>query len=758
MVDNPLQMNDWEIKRFLYAVLAIQLVIAGLIIVPITLGFDTPVLLRQVVGFVYLAFIPGVIILRILRLHNLGTVKTLVYSVGLSLAFSMFIGLFTNTLYPYIGIPEPLSTFLLTITITAAVVILCIIAYFRDRGFSNPTRLQVKGILSPPVLFLVLLPILSILGTSLVNYCQSTTLLLLLIAIIALVPVMIAFNRFIPSRLYPLAVITIAIALLYHQSLISTYFIGTGDIHWEYYLSELVRGSSYWDATFPSACNAMLSIMMLPTIYSNLLNIEAVWVFKAIYPLFFSLVPLGLYQVYKEQTERKIAFLSVFFFMSFTTFFTEMVSLTRQQLAELFLILLLLVMLDKKMGMTKRAALAIIFGASLVVSHYGLSYIFILYILVAWIVLKGFTLISSKRGWYANPGSTETTSIKSTNTPLGFSNTIITGTFVGLFIVIALAWYMYIASSSAFYSIVYVGEHIYTGVYTEVFDPAARDPVILLALGLGALEINTLQRQIALVLQYITQFFIVIGVIQLITLIVRRKTKFEPEYITMVFGSTIIILMCILLPYFASSLNMTRLYHISLIFLAPVCVLGGLTVFRGILRPFKFASPHVASSSLHTKLFLLLLIPYFLFNTGFTFQVTGDVPSSIPLSPDTFSHLITHEQDIAAAKWLSTMPGSASVWGDYCAYHLLYYDGFFPKGRANYFRPSFDDEGEIGVDETKIDDEGAIYLSYGNVAQNRIWVFSRSEKERIYKPVALENTEFPLYRNKIYDNGCSIYK
>lgn len=48
-----------------------------------TLGFDIT-MLRQIVGFIYLTFIPGFLILRVLKLNRLGIIDTLLHSVGLS--------------------------------------------------------------------------------------------------------------------------------------------------------------------------------------------------------------------------------------------------------------------------------------------------------------------------------------------------------------------------------------------------------------------------------------------------------------------------------------------------------------------------------------------------------------------------------------------------------------------------------------------------------------------------------------------------
>ena len=91
-INNPLQMNDWEIKKFLKLILAIQLAMLGVIGLDFT-GLQNPII-RQFVGFIYLTFVPGIIILRILRLRKLGNIETLLYTVGLSIATLMFTGLF----------------------------------------------------------------------------------------------------------------------------------------------------------------------------------------------------------------------------------------------------------------------------------------------------------------------------------------------------------------------------------------------------------------------------------------------------------------------------------------------------------------------------------------------------------------------------------------------------------------------------------------------------------------------------------------
>ncbi|MDY6895329.1 MAG: hypothetical protein SVO01_07950, partial [Thermotogota bacterium] len=86
-LNNPLQMNDWEIMRFLKVIFSIQLALWVVIGLDYT-SLQIPIL-RELISFIYLTFVPGILILRILKLHNLGNIETILYSVGLSIATLM---------------------------------------------------------------------------------------------------------------------------------------------------------------------------------------------------------------------------------------------------------------------------------------------------------------------------------------------------------------------------------------------------------------------------------------------------------------------------------------------------------------------------------------------------------------------------------------------------------------------------------------------------------------------------------------------
>lgn len=644
-------MNDWEIKKFLGIALVVQLLMLGLVGLS-ALGFGIPIL-TQIVGFIYLAFIPGLLILRIMKLHKLGKIETLMYSVGLSLAFSMFLGLFMNSVYPHIRIDKPISAWPLMGTMTVALLILSFVAYRRDKGFSTPTQFEWHQLLSPPVLLLISLPLLSVLGTQMVNIYHNNILLLVLIPLIALLPILVLFTKFIPHRLYPLAVMTIALALLYHWALISNYLTGY-DIHTEYYFANLVITNSLWDATITNSYNALLSIAMLAPTYSIICGMELTWVFKIIYPLFFSLVPLGIYQIYSRQIGSKVAFLAAFFFMSVITFYTEMVALARQQIAELFLVLILLIIISKSMNRLGRSVLCLTFGAAIVVSHYSVSYFFVFSLFIVLLIPFLSQRISahglSKGAKSAKAMNHRRHEIVESNSSVG--NRVITLSFTAFYGVVCLSWYMWQSGSSAFIAMVELTNHIATTFFTEFLSLMSSQ-----ALWLITTPTVSPLHEVTKYLYLFTQFLIAVGILDLV--LHWRQKKFDEEVSVFSLVSFIVLLAAVAVPYFAIALNTTRIYQLSLILLAPFCVTGAVAISRFLFRKRQL------TSKIPLKAVSILLAVFLLFSTGFVYEVAKDHPSSISLSQEwikrygdaeekaSFYGVYTSDEDVFSAKWLS---------------------------------------------------------------------------------------------------------
>jgi uncharacterized membrane protein len=654
------------------------------------IGFELSIF-RQIIGFIYLTFVPGYLLLKFFKSRGLDWLEIVLYSVGLSIAFLMFVGLSINALYPFIGIAKPISPFSLTITVSILVVVLWALSYKRGTTVLSAGEIISNGTVSSsrtvllPALFLIFIPLLSVLGTFVAAIYGNEILLILAVVFISIVPVLVVAGKFIPNRLIPLAVIAIAIALLLQYTLISKNLTGY-DVNTEYYYSSLVLQKSYWNPTLAGNINAMASIVMLSPIYSNILNLDNIWVFKIVYPLLFSLVPLGLYFIYQKFVAKKLAFLSVFFFMSFSTFFTEMTSLNRQEIAEFFFVLLILLALDKAMKPTIRTLLSIVFAGALIISHYGLSYIIMFtYLGLAFILL----LIIEKLPLDNLLG--RLFGGKKNKTPDNYSKTkprIVTGTFILSFFVIALSWYTLVSGSSLIGTITNIGKNLWNGIFTQFFDLGTRGTFVQLELG-GPTATASIFREMQRILQYITEFFIIAGVLGMI---LTRKRTVTREFFVWTITSMILLILSIALPYLANSLNATRIYQITLLFLALPCVLGGLAFLERFLKVFR--KSEVIKTA--TALILVMLVFYFFFNTGLVYKITGDTPTSFSLDLQRlkestgnvrvlFDDFYIYDEEVASAQWLSAYRNNTSqVFGDTPAVsRILLSYGMTPLGELS---------------------------------------------------------------------------
>src|SRR5665647_1577246 len=218
-IRNLLLLNDWEINKTLQAVVLMQAaVLINLYLA--YLGFGIPVI-QVPISFAYLTFVPGILLLRILKLHELGNVRTLLYSMGLSLSFVMAVGVVMNAVFPRIGLANPISFIPLVVVLTSLVLLLCLLSYVRDGEFSNPVYVNISfGSLNPQVLLLCLLPFLTIFATFLMNYNGTNSLQMVLLLIIMAIPFVVVLG-WIPQKLYAFLLFVVSFSLLFHTSLIS---------------------------------------------------------------------------------------------------------------------------------------------------------------------------------------------------------------------------------------------------------------------------------------------------------------------------------------------------------------------------------------------------------------------------------------------------------------------------------------------------------------------------------------------------------
>lgn len=648
---NGLKYNE---KYFFIITLSLQIAIVFLLFMDI-IGFSMNIL-REILSIPYLLLIPGALIYRLLIINDKSPTERLLYSLGLSLIFIFSITFIMNFIYPIFGVKNPLSFNSVFITINAIVIILLFLAAIKTKTFDKPKVFETECFKLPAFYFLLTLPFISILGTYIMNIYNINFILMSLILLISIIPLLVTWDKLIPKNLFPLAVFMIALSLLFHRSLISYYLWGW-DVQHEYYLSHLVIINGFWDYTFPSESNSMLPIVLLAPSLSLFSGINLTWIYKIVFPFIFAFVPVGLYKIFEKQTNSKIAFLACFFFISFFGFFQQMPQLGRQEIAEFFLVLILLLFINDSLDKMKKAILILIFSVGLIVSHYGLSYIYIGLITCAWFLNF---IIQKKYSWFNNKF----------NRDFNISLTIVLFLFVT-----SIFWYMNTSFSSSFDIIVKLISHISESLY-EFMNPQSAQGIAIITS-----STVTIVGRFSKYMQIITQSFIMIGVVYTVFYYLKNnfnyiKIELNTDYFYLVIMSLVLCILAIGTPYLASALNTSRLYQINLIFLSVFCIIGGLVTL-------KFLSRSSLSLNKNLKIMSIFLVIYLLINTGFVNQISNE-PTSLSLTKS-IDYPTFNQKEVAGANWLFQYSINSNTYSDMYRRLLL----------MSYYGKDTDDLGSI---------------------------------------------------------------
>lgn len=624
---------------------------------------------RQIIVFAFLTTIPGYAALRLFGLKEISSLETILLSVGLSIILSMFLGLLINQIFLSLGILQPLSELPLTIAISAFTLSAFGIAVKRKYTEDWKFLISVKSLKNtvPVSLLIILLPIFSIIG---VLYANTSLILLSYIMIGILCVTGAVFRKSLPSASIPFIIFSISIALVLQLPLTSKYILGY-DSNLEYYVSRITQINEYWvsldsnvNPLVAQAYNSMLSITVLPNVYSALMQTQGELVFKSLYPFIFSLVPLALFQICQKQFGKSIGFLSALFFVfTSSAFYSEPLSLNRQIMGEFFLVLSIFLLLNNAIPGTKARLLLIIFGAAIAVSHYSIAYIYLAMITTVFIVSR----IKPK--------------FKGTLNPLTFL----------LIIGIILFWFTITNAPLAAFSNAIQGviTAISTGAITTV---GTASSLIFIP------RVFTIATWINLLLSGIAYIFLIAGA--LLVLLRPKKTGINQIFSIIVTIAASILVITFVIPSVAATLNFVRYYGILLLFLSPCFVLGGQAIITIIGQKSKKYNRSIKRQIIwkHAKVDLVIILiaiiagAYFLSQVGFVNNVTDSAIHSYTLdfnrsknSTDpqilvNFYTVYTPEQDVFSASWLLNNKGSPwLIYSDYVSgAHVLTSYGLTP--------------------------------------------------------------------------------
>ena len=697
--------------------------IAIIILTDLTILLNVP-FLRPIQGFLCFTTIPGLLILHILKLNKIEFLKKVVLSIGLSVAFLMFAGLLVNSFYPLIL--KPLSLAPILISFNIILIMLAFIAYKRNKDDFDMKdvfnfKLDLRDKLTAPLIFPILFPFMAVFGTYLMNTQGNNIILLAMLFLIpAYVVVVVCLKDKIHEATYPIAILMIGLSLLLMCGLTCNYITGS-DIHREYYIFQLTSNNFHWDAsTYQDPYNTCLSIIILPMIYQMLLNMDGHYVYKLVYPLVFSISPLGIYILFKKYSDEIYAFLASVFFISQSTFIFEMSNATRQGIAILYFTFAMMVFFDSEINKLNKKTLFLIFTLGVIVSHYTTTYIFFFIVFLSWLMMAISKAFKSKRN--------------------------ITATMLLLFFTVIFFWYSQVTQAPFNAGVSFIEETFRNMGHFFIEEARGSSAMRVVGIGLG----EEIPYKIHFWIRNITFFFIAVGAFDLLRK--YKTTKFEMEYLSMMVVCAGLVWSMLILPYVATGYGITRVYLQSLVLLAPCFVIGGEIFVHSILKIKTVKAPKIHIRSV-LSVVLIVLVLQNMCATTLIFNVFG-----VPLSKDLNAKgnlresLYIYEEEVVGAEWLANHNLDNSVIHcDRTGYQRIYL-GYESADR--YKLPRIDTKFFVNNETLS---QGYIYLRHTNCVEGKVYSAIYPTSPHVNNTA--EYSHLFIGKGKVYSNGgAEVYK
>ena len=614
-----------------------------------------------IITLCFFLFIPGFLLMKLLRLPGLGKWYTLTLSLGLSILILMALGLILNGLSIF-GLQSPLSTFNIFTILDAATLILLVSSRKAIPVVTRSSVIKLSAEEKAGAGIGILLPVFAIFGAIRLNNGGSDILSLILFALIPLVFLWLVAR---PSlkRVYPFILFCIAVAILFSVSL-RGWFVTGSDVQREFYVFQLTLAHQRWNMRlFQDPYNACVSITILPTIFAKITHISPAYIYKVLYQLIFGVCVTSVYLLAEKiRGNSTVALFSTFLFMLFPLFMTDITMVNRQEIAFVFFFGLMLVNFTKSFTRKQQTILTILLLIGVVLSHYSSGYVALALILAGKLVYSFYNryLYSGEGRLGGNSKAILSLPIiavallvtflwntQITNTSKGLTSTL-AGTFENMFDQSGaqgltfnplnqntqspqtlLDSYGKESQNSGDSDLVYVGE-------TQL-------PLTKLGHWFSShnLDVASLNEILKLLSAAIVQLFLVVGLV--VTYIkVRRKSSHTEVYLFCLCVSAACLLLAqAVLPKLADYYGISRLLQQLLIILV-LPITTGLFTFFTIKKQVKYAG---------AAIFLGLL---FLDLSGFIPQILGGYPATLSLNNSGiyYQTYYVHYGEIDSAAWL----------------------------------------------------------------------------------------------------------
>lgn len=361
------------------AVLAAFVVVALLdeLVVPLA-----PV--RAPLAVLLVGLVPGALFVTLLGVESKLTARWVVYAVACSLLVVMALGLLVNLSLPRLGHSEPLAAGPMTIGLALVVLGMAALLRRRDDG-AAANRLHFTVDPQVPLLPASLaMPLLAVLGVTLLNATGENALVLGVLLVTALVPLGVSLYGGLEEYL-PFGVWCLALAAMYHASLWKN-FVFAGHA----YVITVWKTASFSTAEIELLANAIL----WPA-GARVAGIDIMTQLHVVNPLFVALIPVAMFATFRAYTDERRAFLGACLFVFAHPFFFLYPNAGRAATPVFFLAVIGSVVADRSLSVFQRRTLGTVAGLGIIVSHYGTSYYVMFAVIIAVVLLVGYRVVDA---------------------------------------------------------------------------------------------------------------------------------------------------------------------------------------------------------------------------------------------------------------------------------------------------------------------------------------------------------------------------
>ena len=499
---------------------------------------------------------------------------------------------------------------------------------------------------------------------ALASYFQNRDLLLTLFPFLAIAPlvmIMIPRARNGKDGIFMVLILSVSMALLMSATFSSTRLLGW-DIHGEYLVFQQVMKSFHWQPELSLQYNSVTSVTLLPAVLSVATSLDGIQIFKFVYPILYSVLPVVLYRLYRRILPAEAALLAVFLFIGYPSFYIDLTAIARQEIAEILLALALCVLIDNRYHNLRGRLVLLLLSVGIVMSHYSVAYLYIAILIFSYLILRR-----------------ETLQLADLTTTVAV-------------ILIGSTWYIFVTGGGEIRTVTLYISTVASGVFLDFFSPFSRPSAVIQALGLASTGLGILHE-----LNRLTSYLVVLAIFSGFALLVleKRKEVVRTRMLVVACFGIVLLISAVALPYFAGGLNLSRLYHIALIFVSPCFaygIMGFVPKLQSIATRIHPSWPRLSKRTVYL-IGATLLLSYFLFNSGWVWAVSGGSPTSVLLDPQRMLHsqqpalqawvmsYYVPGQDAAGAQWLSKYHASnIFICADLDAqYNALTSYGGFPR-------------------------------------------------------------------------------